>query len=125
VHDRATDAAATDWTHISALYELLERVTGNPVVTLNKAVAVGMVSGPAAGLAVVAEVEPQLPDHPRLLAVRAHLHELDGNADAAYADLRAAAALTTNRRERDHLLREGARLRPSRPAAPGWPTTRP
>ena len=117
VHDRAADAAATDWPHISALYELLERVTGNPVVTLNKAVAVGMVSGPAAGLAVVAEVEPLLPDHPRLLAVRAHLHELDGDADAAYADLRAAAALTTNRRERDHLLTQAARLR--RDSGPG------
>ena len=117
VHDRATDAAATDWPHISALYELLERVTGNPVVTLNKAVAVGMVSGPAAGLAVVAEVEPLLPDHPRLLAVRAHLHELDGDADAAYADLRAAAALTTNRRERDHLVTQAARLR--RDSGPG------
>ena len=111
VHDRAADAASTDWPHISALYELLERVTGNPVVTLNRAVAVGMVSGPAAGLEVVAQVEPQLPDHPRLLAVRAHLHEFGGDADAAYADLRAAAALTTNRRERDHLVTQAARLR--------------
>jgi RNA polymerase sigma factor (sigma-70 family) len=117
VHDRAADAASTDWAHISALYELLERVTGNPVVTLNRAVAVGMVSGPGAGLEVVAQVEPQLPDHPRLLAVRAHLHELDGDADAAYADLRAAAALTTNRRERDHLLTQAARLR--RDSGPG------
>ena len=92
-------------------------MTGNPVVTLNRAVAVGMVSGPAAGLEVVAQVEPRLPDHPRLLAVRAHLHELGGDADAAYADLRAAAALTTNRRERDHLVTQAARLR--RDSGPG------
>jgi predicted RNA polymerase sigma factor len=76
-----------------------------------------MVSGPGAGLEVVAQVEPQLPDHPRLLAVRAHLHELDGDADAAYSDLRAAAALTTNRRERDHLVTQAARLR--RDSGPG------
>ena len=116
VHDRASRAEDTDWLHILGLYDLLEKVTGNPVVTLNRAVAVAMAQGPLAGLEVVAEVEPQLPDHPRLHAVRGHLHELAGDLDAAYADLREAAARTTNRRERDHLLREAARLRPSRPA---------
>jgi len=113
VHDRAPTAADTDWPQILALYDLLERLTGNPVVTLNRAVATAMAHGPEAGLALVAEVEPRLPDHPRLLAVRGHLHELAGEVDAAYADLRAAAARTTNRRERDHLTREAARLRQS------------
>jgi RNA polymerase sigma factor (sigma-70 family) len=118
VHNRAASAEATDWPHILGLYDLLEKVTGNPVVTLNRAVAVAMALGPRVALDVVAEVEPQLPDHPRLYAVRGHLHELAGDLDAAYADLREAAARTTNRRERDHLLREAARLRPSRPADP-------
>ena len=110
IHDRAASAEETDWLQIAALYELLERMTGNPVVTLNRAVAVGMASGPAAGLEIVAEVESELGDHPRLLAVRAHLRELDGQLPAAYADLRAAAASTTSRRERDHLRREAARV---------------
>ena len=114
IHDRAATGESTDWLQIQALYGLLERVTGNPVVTLNRAVAVAMADGPADGLAVVAEVEPQLPDHPRLYAVRGHLHELAGDLDAAYADLRAAAERTTNRRERDHLVTEAARLRSAR-----------
>ncbi len=117
VHDRAQTAADTDWPHILALYGLLERLTGNPVVTLNRAVATAMAHGPEAGLALVAAVEAQLTDHPRLLAVRGHLHELAGDLHAAYADLRAAAGRTTHRRERDHLLREAARLR--RVAGPG------
>ena len=112
VHDRAPSGDRTDWWHIVALYGLLEQVTGNPVVTLNRAVATAMAEGPDAGLALVAEVEPQLPGHPRLLAVRGHLHELAGRPDAAYADLRAAAERTSDRRERDHLLREAARVRP-------------
>ncbi len=73
-----------------------------------------MANGPEAGLEVVAQVEPQLPDHPRLFAVRGHLHELAGDRDAAYADLRAAADRTTDRRERDHLVREAARVRGAR-----------
>ena len=114
VHDRAASADETDWPHILGLYDLLERVTRNPVVTLNRAVATAMANGPEAGLEVVAQVEPQLPDHPRLFAVRGHLHELAGDSDAAYADLRAAADRTTDRRERDHLVREAARVRGAR-----------
>ncbi len=114
VHDRAASADETDWPHILALYGLLEKVTRNPVVTLNRAVATAMANGPEAGLEVVALVEPQLSDHPRLFAVRGHLHELAGDRDAAYADLRAAAERTTDRRERDHLVREAARVRGAR-----------
>ena len=76
VHDRAPSATAPTGGTSSPLYGLLEQVTGNPVVTLNRAVATAMAEGPDAGLALVAEVEPQLPGHPRLLAVRGHLHEL-------------------------------------------------
>jgi RNA polymerase sigma factor (sigma-70 family) len=111
VHDRAATADETDWPQITALYHLLEQVTGNPIVTLNRAVATAMAQGPEAGLALVAEVEPRLAGHPRLYAVRGHLRELAGDRDAAYADLRAAADRTTDRRERDHLVREAARLR--------------
>ena len=114
VHDRAATADDTDWPHIVGLYDLLEKVTGNPVVSLNKAVAAGYAVGADAALAIVAEVEPRLPGHARLLAVRAHLHELAGDRDAALADLRAAAQATTHRRERDHLLREAARVREAR-----------
>jgi RNA polymerase sigma factor (sigma-70 family) len=117
VHDRAATADETDWPQITALYHLLEQVTGNPIVTLNRAVATAMANGPVAGLALVAEVEPRLADHPRLYAVRGHLRELAGDRAAAYADLRAAADRTTDRRERDHLVREAARLR----GAPGSP----
>jgi RNA polymerase sigma factor (sigma-70 family) len=117
VHDRAPSAADTDWPQIMALYDLLERITNNPVVTLNRAVATAMALGPEAALELVAQVEPQLPDHPRLYAVRGHLHELAGDLDAAYADLRAAAERTTNRRERDHLVTEAARLRGARHGA--------
>jgi RNA polymerase sigma factor (sigma-70 family) len=112
IHDRTARADATDWPHILALYELLERVTGNPVVTLNRAVATAMAKGPEAGLELVAKVESDLPDHPRLLAVRAHLEEMAGDTEAAYADYRAAVELTTNRRERDYLVTQAARLRP-------------
>ncbi len=114
VHDRAATADDTDWPQILALYHLLEQVTKNPVVTLNRAVATAFAHGPEAGLALVAEVEPQLGEHPRLYAVRGHLLELAGDHEAAYADLRAAADRTTDRRERDHLLREAARVRDAR-----------
>jgi RNA polymerase sigma factor (sigma-70 family) len=76
VHDRARCAEDTDWPQILALYGLLERLTGNPVVTLNRAVAAAMADGPAAGLALLEEVEDRLAGHYRLDAVRAHLLEM-------------------------------------------------
>jgi RNA polymerase sigma factor (sigma-70 family) len=78
VHDRAPRAADTDWAQILALYGLLEQVTGNPVVTLNRAVAAAMAHGPAAGLALLDEVDDRLEGHHRLDAVRAHLWEMAG-----------------------------------------------
>jgi RNA polymerase sigma factor (sigma-70 family) len=111
VHDQAVTAGETDWPQVLALYGLLEQVTDNPVVTLNRAVATAFAHGPGAGLELVAEVEPRLRDHPRLYAVRGHLRELAGDHEAAYADLRTAADRTTDRREREHLLREAARVR--------------
>jgi len=109
LHDRAQRSEDTDWPQIHALYGLLEVLTDNPVVTLNRAVALAMVDGPAAGLALVDEVAERLPDHPRLLVVRAHLLEQDGHVESARRLFRRAADLATSRPERDRLLKLAAR----------------
>jgi RNA polymerase sigma factor (sigma-70 family) len=113
LHDRAVRAEDTDWPQILALYGLLERLTANPVVTLNKAVALAMVEGPAAGLGLLATLdgEARLAGHHRLHAVRAHLLEMAGDMEAALAEYREAAALTTSLPERRYLLARAARLR--------------
>ena len=111
VHDRAARAEDTDWPQILALYELLDRMTGNPVVTLNRAVAAAMVHGPEAGLTLLAHVEERLSGQHRLDAVRAHLLEMAGDTTAAAEHYAAAAALATNLPERHHLSRQVARLR--------------
>jgi RNA polymerase sigma factor (sigma-70 family) len=109
VHDRAPTAEETDWPQILALYGLLDGLADNPVVTLNRAVALAMVDGPEAGLGLVDEVAARLPDHPRLLVVRAHLIGMAGDQAAARALFRQAAERATNRAERDHLLSLAAR----------------
>src|SRR5262249_19130177 len=96
---------------IAALYGLLEQLTGNPVVTLNRAVAAGMAEGPDAGLALLDGVEEQLGGHYRVHAVRAHLLELAGDADAARTHYRAPATKATNAREQRYLIDRAARLR--------------
>lgn len=110
VHDRAPTAEATDWPQILALYELLERMTGNPIVTVNRAVATAMVRGPVVGLEVITEAEGQLEGNHRVEAVRAHLLEQAGDIDAAAVAYRRAATLTTNLAEQRHLTRQAARL---------------
>jgi RNA polymerase sigma factor (sigma-70 family) len=110
VHDEAETADETDWPQILALYGLLERMTGNPMVTLNRAVAAAMVDGPAAGLALLENLDEQLPGHHRLDAVRAHLLEMDGGQEAAIAHYCTAAARTTSVAERNYLLMRAARL---------------
>jgi predicted RNA polymerase sigma factor len=110
LHDRALRAEDTDWPQILALYGLLERLTANPVVTLNKAVAVAMVEGPAAGLRLLATLDGLGRTH-RLPAVRAQLEDMAGDADAALADYREAAALTTSLPERRYLLAKASRVR--------------
>jgi predicted RNA polymerase sigma factor len=111
IHDRAPRADDTDWPQILALYGLLEQMTGNPVITLNRAVAMAMVNGPVAGLAVLDGVEDRLAGHYRLDAVRAHLLEMAGDRDAAIASYRRAAARTTNLPEQRYLATQAARLR--------------
>jgi predicted RNA polymerase sigma factor len=110
VHDEAETADETDWPQILALYGLLERMTGNPMVTLNRAVAAAMVDGPLAGLALLEDPDERLTGNHRLDAVRAHLLEMDGDQEAAIAHYRTAAARTTSVAERNYLLMRAARL---------------
>jgi RNA polymerase sigma factor (sigma-70 family) len=110
VHDRAERADETDWPQILALYGLLEQLTGNPVVTLNKAVAAAMADGPSAGLALLETVDERLAGNYRLDAVRAHLLELAGDNEAALEHYRAAAGRSTNLAEQRYLATQAARL---------------
>ena len=110
VHDQATRPDDTDWPEILSLYGLLERMTGNPMVTLNRAVATAMAQGPGAGLALLDGLGERLGDHHRLHAVRAHLLELAGDTTGAIDEFRAAAAGTTNLREQHYLTTCAARL---------------
>ncbi|MCW2672171.1 MAG: polymerase sigma factor [Frankiales bacterium] len=105
LHDEAPSHAQTRWAEIASLYGLLERMTGNPVVTLNRAAAVAMVDGPHAGLALLEGLE--LASH-RLHAVRAHLLEQAGDLGAAAAAYGKAASAADNRRERDYLMLRAA-----------------
>jgi RNA polymerase sigma factor (sigma-70 family) len=111
LHCRASTFATTDWPQIAALYGLLARVTGNPVVALNRAVAVAMVDGPAAGLALLDDLGDRLAGNHRLDAVRAHLHERSGDPLTAARLYAAAAARTSSLPERRYLTMRAARLR--------------
>jgi RNA polymerase sigma factor (sigma-70 family) len=111
VHDQAPQADETDWPQILALYGLLEQLIGNPVVTLNRAVAAAMANGPSAGLALLDEVDERLTGHYRLHAVRAHLLEMAGDTKGALAHYRAAANRTTNLPEQRYLAKRAARLK--------------
>jgi RNA polymerase sigma factor (sigma-70 family) len=119
VHDEAPRAEDTDWPQILALYGVLERMSDNPMVSLNRAVAAAMVHGPAAGLALLEalDADPRLRGHHRLDAVRAHLHETAGDAERAVAHYRAAAERTASAPERNYLLVKAARLAAARPGS--------
>jgi predicted RNA polymerase sigma factor len=110
VHDQALRYEDTNWSEILPLYGLLERMTSNPMVTLNRAVAAAMVHGAETGLAVLDGLEEHLGDHHRLHAVRAHLRELAGDDASALSGYRAAASRTTNLREQRYLTTKAARL---------------
>ena len=109
-HARARTADATDWPRIAALYEELARQTPSPIVELNRAVAVSMASGPAAGLAIVdmLTTEPSLRSYHLLPSVRGDLLAKLGRHDEARAEFERAAALTRNVRERALLLERAA-----------------
>ena len=110
LHDRAARVQDTDWPQILALYGLLEQMTGNPIVSLNRAVAMAMVHGPAAGLRLLDELDERLPGHYRVAAVRAHLLEMAGDVEAAIRYYRAAAGRTTSLPEQRYLTTKAARL---------------
>ena len=110
VHAEAERAEDTDWPQILALYGLLAVLAPGPVVTLNRIVAVAMVDGPAAALAELDAVEPELAGYHRVHAVRAHLLEQAGEGEAARAAYRRAAELTLSVPERRYLLDRAARV---------------
>jgi RNA polymerase sigma factor (sigma-70 family) len=116
VHDEAPTSADTDWRQILGLYDLLERLAPNPMVTLNRAVAVAMVRGPDVALDLLAtlDADDRMARHYRLAAVRAHLSEMAGDRSAALADYQTAARRTTSLPERRYLESRAARLRDAR-----------
>jgi RNA polymerase sigma-70 factor, ECF subfamily len=109
-HARARTPEETDWARIAALYAALAEVAPSPVVELNRAVALGMAFGPAAGLAIVDALmsEPALARYHLLPAVRGDLLAKLGRLDEARAELERAASLTRNARERELLLERAA-----------------
>ena len=115
---RRRSAEETDWPQILALYEILERIAPNPMATLNRAVAVAMVDGPQAGLALLDELDAddRIGDHHRLHAVRAHLLEIAGRHSAAREYYHRAARGTVSLTECRYLETRAARLAP-RPAS--------
>jgi RNA polymerase sigma factor (sigma-70 family) len=112
LHDEAARAADTDWPQILALYQALEQLTDNPMVSLNRAIAAAMVEGPATGLALLEalDADARIAGHYRLDAVRGHLFEMSKDLDRAVAHYRAAAERTTSTPERNYLLTKAARL---------------
>jgi RNA polymerase sigma factor (sigma-70 family) len=121
LHDQSDTHAETNWAEIASLYGLLERITDNPMVTLNRAVAVAMADGARPGLALLHGLDDRLGDHHRLHAVRAHLLEMEGEIDRAVDEFRAAAARATNLREQHYLMTKAARLVTDGAARPGGP----
>lgn len=112
VHDEAARAQDTDWPQILALYELLKRMSDNPVVVLNHAIAVAMVHGPSKGLELLGALDSdaRLSNHHRLDAVRAHLLEMAGDHKDAITHYRIAAGRATSMPERNYLMMQAARL---------------
>ncbi|MFI0355850.1 RNA polymerase sigma factor [Actinomadura sp. 9N407] len=110
VHAEAPRHEDTDWPQIVALYQLLEDLAPNPMVTLNHAVAVAMASGPHAGLALLEPLDDHLSGHHRLHAVRAHLLEMAGDPKGSVSNYRTAARLTTSIPEQNYLRDRAARL---------------
>jgi predicted RNA polymerase sigma factor len=112
VHDEAPSAKDTDWPQILALYEVLEHVSPGPVVTLNRAVAVAMVNGPRAGLALLGTLDEdeRMAHNHRLYAVRGHLLEMAGEPVAARESYLRAARMTASLPEQRYLALRAARL---------------
>lgn len=112
VHDEAATAEETDWPQILELYTLLKKLSDNPMVDLNHAIAVAMVHGPREGLQLLDAIskDPRIANHHRLDSVKAHLLEMSGDNKSAIAYYRTAAAATGSTPERNYLLTQAARL---------------
>jgi predicted RNA polymerase sigma factor len=112
VHDEAPSAGDTDWPQVLALYSLLERMSDNPMVSLNRAIAAAMVHGPRHGLELLDALgtDERLANHHRLSAVRAHLFEMAGDRDEAVRHYLTAAGQTMSLPERNYLTTRAARL---------------
>ncbi len=113
LHDEAPSVDETDWPQILALYDVLERITQNPIVTLNRAIAFAMVHGPERGLELLEPLgrDARLREHHLLFAARGHLSERAGDHAAALAAFRGAAERTSSVPERNYLWLKAARLR--------------
>ncbi|TDD28801.1 sigma-70 family RNA polymerase sigma factor [Kribbella turkmenica] len=111
LHDEVDRPEDTDWPQILALYGLLETLSGNPMVKLNRAIAAAMVRGPGAGLELLEPLDEELAGHYRLDAVRGHLYEMRGDFGTAAHHFREAARRTTSKPERDYLSAKAAAVR--------------
>ncbi|MFF1791280.1 RNA polymerase sigma factor [Kitasatospora sp. NPDC058243] len=113
-HADAATAEETNWPQVHALYLILERIAPNPMVTLNRAIALAETDGPAAGLALLSALDGdgRMAGHHRLLSVRAHLLEKAGDPAGAHEHYRRAAKATANLAERRYLEARAARTGP-------------
>ncbi|WP_436787946.1 RNA polymerase sigma factor [Yinghuangia sp. YIM S10712] len=113
-HADAATAEETNWPQVHGLYLILERIAPNPMVTLNRAIALAETEGPSAGLALLSTLDgdERMAGHHRLLSVRAYLLEKTGDTAAAYEHYRRAAKATASKAEQRHLESRAAHLRP-------------
>ncbi|MGL5908797.1 MAG: RNA polymerase sigma factor [Phycicoccus sp.] len=120
VHAEAASYDETDWPQILALYGVLDRLSTDPMVTLNRAVALSQVKGPTAALDLLetAAADPRLAGHHRVHAVRAHLLQTAGRGVEAAEEYRTAARLTLSTPESRYLLGQAARVGLERPCGP-------
>jgi predicted RNA polymerase sigma factor len=116
-HADAATASETNWPQVHALYLILDRIAANPMVTLNRAIALAETEGPQAGLALLATLDgdERMAAHHWLLSVRAHLLEQAGDTAGAYQQYSRAAKTTASLAERRYLESRARRVRPLRP----------
>jgi predicted RNA polymerase sigma factor len=115
VYDEANNTEDTDWEQILLLYQMLDRVAPNPMATLNRALALAMVQGPQAGLALLATLDQdrRVASHHRLHAMRGHLLEMAWQFDEACQAFESAARLCSSRPVRSYLQARAGAARPS------------
>jgi predicted RNA polymerase sigma factor len=113
-HADAQRAEDTNWQQVHVLYKILERISPNPMVTLNRAVALAQTSGPDAALELLTDLDadPRMKNHHRLHAVRAHLLEMSGDVPEALEHYKLAARGTASMTERRYLESRADLLRP-------------